>query len=168
MSCDSSTSKWACDYCTYENWPSSLKCTMCRGAKPLLGEDIYRLRDEPHIDTSCGLSLASGPSDSKPSRPAANDGKWECSTCTYMNWPRSLKCSQCYIPRPASLSNLHEHLQPLRIEQSSDCTASGGLLRTSTSPTLDKKKLTNASHGRQLSGEDDVTDLAGARYRPLT
>nr|CAD7454223.1 unnamed protein product [Timema tahoe] len=30
----------------------------------------------------------------------------------------------------------------------------------------DKKKLTNASHGRQLSGEDDVTDLAGARYRP--
>nr|CAD7574285.1 unnamed protein product [Timema californicum] len=91
---------------------------MCRGAKPLLGEDIYRLRDEPHIDTSCGLSLASGPSDSKPSRPAANDGKWECSTCTYMNWPRSLKCSQCYIIRPASLSNLHEHLQPLRIEQS--------------------------------------------------
>nr|CAD7434134.1 unnamed protein product [Timema monikensis] len=146
MSCDSSTSKWACDYCTYENWPSSLKCTMCRGAKPLLGEDIYRLRDEPHIDTSCGLSLASGPSDSKPTRPAANDGKWECGTCTYMNWPRSLKCSQCYILRPASLSNLHEHLQPLRIEQSSDCTASGGLLRTSTSPTLDKKEAKDADN----------------------
>ena len=35
---------------------------MCRGAKPLLGEDIYRLQDEE--DTLCNtgsISLASGP-----------------------------------------------------------------------------------------------------------
>ena len=52
-------SKWTCEYCTYENWPSSLKCTMCRGAKPLLGEDIYRLRD-PSPQRS-GSNVASGP-----------------------------------------------------------------------------------------------------------
>lgn len=55
-------SKWVCEYCTYENWPSSLKCTMCRGAKPLLGEDIYRLRDlSPQRSSS---NVASGPVDS--------------------------------------------------------------------------------------------------------
>ncbi|KAG7492644.1 hypothetical protein MATL_G00016820 [Megalops atlanticus] len=26
--------KWACEYCTYENWPSAIKCTMCRAPRP--------------------------------------------------------------------------------------------------------------------------------------
>lgn len=39
---DDETEKWSCEYCTYENFPSSLKCTMCMGQKPLLNEDIYR------------------------------------------------------------------------------------------------------------------------------
>lgn len=34
--------KWICEYCTYENYPQSLKCTMCKGQKPLLNEDIFR------------------------------------------------------------------------------------------------------------------------------
>lgn len=42
----SEDAKWVCEYCTYENFPSALKCTMCRGSKPLLNEDIFRLRDE--------------------------------------------------------------------------------------------------------------------------
>ena len=36
--------KWICEYCTFSNWPSSLKCSMCRGKKParLIGsENIY-------------------------------------------------------------------------------------------------------------------------------
>lgn len=39
---DDETEKWSCEYCTYENFPSSLKCTMCMGQKPLLNEDIFR------------------------------------------------------------------------------------------------------------------------------
>ena len=31
---DGSKKKWVCEYCTYSNWPSSMKCTMCRGNKP--------------------------------------------------------------------------------------------------------------------------------------
>lgn len=42
----SEPTKWVCEYCTYENFTAALKCTMCRGFKPLLNEDIYRLRDE--------------------------------------------------------------------------------------------------------------------------
>ena len=36
--------KWICEYCTFSNWPSSMKCSMCRGKKParLCGsENIY-------------------------------------------------------------------------------------------------------------------------------
>lgn len=39
---DDTTKKWMCEYCTYENFQSSLKCTMCKGHKPLLNEDIFR------------------------------------------------------------------------------------------------------------------------------
>lgn len=42
--CDTSDKgqKWKCEICTYENYPSSLKCTMCQASKPLLSEDIFR------------------------------------------------------------------------------------------------------------------------------
>lgn len=39
--------KWMCEYCTYENFQSSLKCTMCAGHKPLLNEDIFRYKYAP-------------------------------------------------------------------------------------------------------------------------
>ena len=53
--------KWLCEYCTYENWPSTHKCSMCRGCKPVrvIGQaqtiysatqashDIYRLSPPP-------------------------------------------------------------------------------------------------------------------------
>lgn len=89
--------KWSCEYCTYKNYPSSLKCTMCRGAKPLLNEDIYRLRE--NIDTNelsnmNLLSLASGPCDITTNN-ASCDGKWICDVCTYLNSPKDLRCNQC-------------------------------------------------------------------------
>ncbi|XP_034952312.1 ubiquitin thioesterase trabid isoform X2 [Chelonus insularis] len=127
-----SQSKWTCEYCTYENWPSSLKCTMCRGAKPLLGEDIYRLRD-PSPQRS-GSNVASGPVSFSPSTESYNlspqnysqnvpsGGKWSCETCTYLNYQNTTRCVQCSSRKPAnhtqlihSASNLHEHLAPLRL-----------------------------------------------------
>jgi len=155
MSCDPPATKWACEYCTYENWPSSLKCTMCRGSKPLLGEDIYRLCDESPppslIAGSGGPSLASGPAQHDTSRSGSN-GKWECRACTYLNWPRASQCAECRTSRPATVTgtNLHEHLQPLRIGQQSDAatvtTASGGSLRITPSPSADKNDLKDAEN----------------------
>uniref|UniRef100_A0A674GKC4 ubiquitinyl hydrolase 1 n=1 Tax=Taeniopygia guttata TaxID=59729 RepID=A0A674GKC4_TAEGU len=37
--------KWACEYCTYENWPSAIKCTMCRAQRPsgtIITEDPFK------------------------------------------------------------------------------------------------------------------------------
>ena len=41
---EGSKKKWICEYCTYSNWQSSTKCTMCRGKKPVIlcsSENIY-------------------------------------------------------------------------------------------------------------------------------
>ena len=41
---EGSKKKWMCEYCTYSNWQSSTKCTMCRGKKPVIlcsSENIY-------------------------------------------------------------------------------------------------------------------------------
>ncbi|RZF43517.1 hypothetical protein LSTR_LSTR013041 [Laodelphax striatellus] len=62
MSDDSSVQKWTCEYCTFANFPSALKCTMCRGAKPLLNENIFRLRDESQPPASSGCSAYEWPS----------------------------------------------------------------------------------------------------------
>lgn len=110
----SEVTKWTCEYCTYENYPTSLKCTMCRGAKPLLGEDIYRLREEsPGGGSSpvCGPSVRENRADS-----------WKCEACTYVNWSRDKDCAECNTPKPVTAADLHEQLRPLRIEQTSDGT----------------------------------------------
>lgn len=128
---------------------------MCRGSKPLLGEDIYRLCDESPplslIAGSGGPNLASGPSQHDTSRSGSN-GKWECRACTYLNWPRASHCAECRTTRPAAVTgtNLHEHLQPLRIGQLSDTatltTASGGPLHITTSPSADRNNLKDAEN----------------------
>ncbi|XP_035735561.1 ubiquitin thioesterase trabid-like isoform X2 [Vespa mandarinia] len=126
-------SKWTCEYCTYENWPSSLKCTMCRGAKPLLGEDIYRLRNTS--PQRSGSNVASGPvSHISPTDPynltsqnyshnVPAGGMWSCGICTYLNYQNASRCVQCSNKKPGGhnqsihsiASNLHEHLAPLRL-----------------------------------------------------
>lgn len=132
--CEQTEGKWNCEYCTYENWPSSLKCTMCRGAKPLFGEDIYRLRDpSPQRSSS---NVASGPvpqisqstescnlSPQNYSQNLPSGGKWSCDLCTYLNYQNTNRCSQCGHKKPANqtqsilntASNLHEQLAPLRL-----------------------------------------------------
>ncbi|XP_054726778.1 ubiquitin thioesterase trabid [Anastrepha obliqua] len=119
--CDSDASKvqkWTCDYCTYENFPSSLKCTMCKGSKPLLNEDIFRLSppqtafdgDEERGATadvveasSLNACYAQSRQDVPSTLPATASpsgcAKWACKMCTYLNWPRSLRCVQCCTKR---------------------------------------------------------------------
>lgn len=92
-------SKWSCEYCTYKNFPSSLKCTMCRGPKPLLNEDIYRLHgsntDINERELSTNLSgIAAGPCENR------GNGKWSCEACTYLNLAKDHLCSQCGTPKP--------------------------------------------------------------------
>jgi len=95
--------RWLCEYCTYENLPKSGKCTMCRGARPVrliatstsiysssqASHDIYRLSSPP---------LHSSPPPPLPDTdPVTN--KWACPACTYYNFPKAVRCTQCLTGR---------------------------------------------------------------------
>ncbi|XP_046888395.1 ubiquitin thioesterase Zranb1 [Hypomesus transpacificus] len=106
--------KWACDYCTFENWPSAVKCTMCRAQKPsgpIITEEPYKssptLEPGPEWDpsrTEGSSSLLICPDSSarprvRPVTTAETSSKWSCQICTYLNWPRAIRCTQCLCQR---------------------------------------------------------------------
>ncbi|XP_041370674.1 ubiquitin thioesterase ZRANB1-like [Gigantopelta aegis] len=90
--------KWPCEYCTYENFPVAKRCTLCRAPRPLQlitntadnEQDIYKMAPlvSPSNSPSCGTSKSS-----------ADSSKWACHLCTYLNWQRATKCSQCLTTR---------------------------------------------------------------------
>ncbi|XP_028331956.1 ubiquitin thioesterase ZRANB1 [Gouania willdenowi] len=111
--------KWACDYCTYENWPSAVKCTMCRAPRlrsPIIAEEPFKNRPDldagPEWDSSrteSGSGLLICPDSS--ARPRVRTAsvaeiasKWSCQMCTYLNWPRAIRCTQCLCQRPKPTS----------------------------------------------------------------
>ncbi|XP_034049596.1 ubiquitin thioesterase Zranb1 [Thalassophryne amazonica] len=121
--------KWACDYCTYENWPSAVKCTMCRAQRligPIITEEPFE--NEPALDpnlewdssrTEHSSSLLICPdSSARPRVKSASMGevsnKWSCHMCTYLNWPRAIHCTQCLCQRSRTCS-------PTESPQSSGC-----------------------------------------------
>ncbi|KAM4852056.1 ubiquitin thioesterase ZRANB1 isoform 2-T6 [Thomomys bottae] len=105
--------KWACEYCTYENWPSAIKCTMCRAQRPsgtIITEDPFKSgssdvgRDWDPSNTEGGSSPLICPDSSarprvKSSYSMENANKWSCHMCTYLNWPRAIRCTQCLSQR---------------------------------------------------------------------
>ncbi|XP_029466473.1 ubiquitin thioesterase ZRANB1 [Rhinatrema bivittatum] len=106
--------KWACEYCTYENWPSAIKCTMCRAQKPsgaIITEEPFKSsssdvgRDwDPSSMESGGSSPLICPDSSARPRVKSSFGvegtsKWSCHMCTYLNWPRAIRCTQCLSQR---------------------------------------------------------------------
>ncbi|XP_054974712.1 ubiquitin thioesterase ZRANB1 isoform X1 [Sorex araneus] len=105
--------KWACEYCTYENWPSAIKCTMCRAQRPsgtIITEDPFKSgssdvgRDWDPSSTEGGSSPLICPDSSarprvKSSYSVENANKWSCHMCTYLNWPRAIRCTQCLSQR---------------------------------------------------------------------
>jgi len=99
----SSSKKWTCAACTYENWPRATRCAICyhpKNYKPYLDpagtQDIYEI-----------ASLVGSESNLYNPR-----NKWSCPSCTYLNWPKAIKCVQCQRRRstsPTSSSSLDSH-----------------------------------------------------------
>ncbi|MBN3324529.1 ZRAN1 thioesterase, partial [Atractosteus spatula] len=111
--------KWACEYCTYENWPSAIKCTMCRAQRPngtIITEDPFKSssslessREWDPSSTEGGSSLLICPDSSarprvKTANTAESTSKWSCHMCTYLNWPRAIRCTQCLCQRQRTRS----------------------------------------------------------------
>ncbi|TSO25204.1 Ubiquitin thioesterase zranb1-B [Bagarius yarrelli] len=103
--------KWCCEYCTYENWPSAIKCTMCRAQRPtgpIITEEPFKSSPSltSHLcSTQEGSSVLICPDSSARPRVRVTDeapeiaSKWSCHMCTYLNWPRAIRCTQCLSQR---------------------------------------------------------------------
>ncbi|KAH9520370.1 Ubiquitin thioesterase Zranb1 [Bulinus truncatus] len=133
--CSSSSSgennKWACEICTYLNWSKSTKCVQCLNPKkktspPTLqsqlpgviistpeghpGGSTTPTRVSPGTVSNNIVSTKALNNGNKSSTniPATNPTKWICLTCTYENWPRSLKCVICATPKEKSTGDSQE------------------------------------------------------------
>uniref|UniRef100_A0A8C2H9G4 ubiquitinyl hydrolase 1 n=1 Tax=Cyprinus carpio TaxID=7962 RepID=A0A8C2H9G4_CYPCA len=95
--------KWSCEYCTYENWPSAVKCTMCRAQRPsatIITEEPFLSGAGHQWDPVGNDSLLICPDSSarprvRPAESSEHSGKWSCQNC-----PKSSRCVVCDHPRP--------------------------------------------------------------------
>lgn len=120
-----SKKKWRCGQCTYENWPSSLKCVICLASKSSSPQRSTLSSSAAAAAAAAAVASSGGKQHQRKivvpsSSPAvlhtkpviaettaktveliAHDhlGKWSCPQCTYLNWPKSAKCVQCYTPK---------------------------------------------------------------------
>lgn len=99
--CSSST-KWPCSLCTYLNYETSLKCTVCLTARcfdvSLIIEEaasVSGFSNSSVIDDDTHFAL----SDDFTSLIKSSE-QWSCPSCTYLNCLRTKKCVQCYTNRP--------------------------------------------------------------------
>ncbi|XP_077297352.1 ubiquitin thioesterase trabid [Arctopsyche grandis] len=120
--CDSK--KWNCEYCTYENFPLSIKCTMCRALKTLVNEDIFRIKD---VDESLNENIV-GACEKRYSNDIDECQPWICQTCRCSNPTRrsgNMMCRQCGTQRgkEVTVDNIHEQIAPLKISQDIDVAA---------------------------------------------
>lgn len=91
--------KWSCSICTYLNWPRATKCTQCLSKRKQNSSPTEPTNYTLH-DQSNNASVDSG-TDNVLSDNYYNDRnkswsrtiKWTCASCTYENWPKSVKVS---------------------------------------------------------------------------
>lgn len=128
MSLDAEPCKWTCEYCTYKNFPSAQKCTMCRGAKPLITEDIYKLRNDTQQtqDAKTARPITTSDSDDddvnniqQPSSGSVKSNQacssWRCDVCKHVNSLDIRECERCSSNSQYNEAAVQERLCSLAI-----------------------------------------------------
>lgn len=105
--------KWPCPTCTYNNWLTSSKCTLCSSPRPNEVSPQWsssRKHSPSSTPTSHGgeLSNAHSPEINYKNCSSSSDtvshhkaskcktkAKWACTTCTYTNWANAHQCVMC-------------------------------------------------------------------------
>jgi len=176
MSCDRSAdrSKWSCEYCTYDNYPSSKKCTLCRAPRqpqyidrdddPPTSHDIYKMA--PLI---CPTSAGGGSGRSSPGTlPSVPPDTWACRMCTFINHARAANCAQCLTSRrQPSMSSVISATTPLSIdvnESSTDLSredTQGSRTQRNSPNSPEAAKATNNVRNRAVLAADKVISTSG-------
>lgn len=182
-----SSSKWSCPTCTYNNWQSLPKCVLCGSSKPI-DVVIPRTPVAKYRQQNSGWSkLGSGgvgpsqclelniPStvDSPPygnvaqksSAKCKTKGKWVCNSCTSLNWPNAGQCTSCGASRtrPTQTSR-----PPNRSSESILLYPSGAVGGASVSGSCDmplhSAKAKNGRHGNR-GGQALATNTENRKWK---
>ena len=107
--------KWPCPTCTYSNWSTSSKCTLCGCPRPNEVTPFW-MSSRKHSPSSI---LTYGGESSNAHSPEINyknsfssdsgahhkgskcktKAKWMCGACTYTNWANTHQCVMCGAPK---------------------------------------------------------------------
>jgi ubiquitin thioesterase ZRANB1 len=97
--------KWSCSVCTYLNFAVAQKCTMCRQPKlttmNTASADIYQLNASSETNTQQEQAQQQ-----IPATYIDSVEKWPCDQCTFLNYPRAVRCTQCGSYRFIGISRL--------------------------------------------------------------
>lgn len=103
--------KWSCPVCTYFNFAVAQKCTMCRQSRVTTtnsaSADIYQLSASSESSTQQEQAQQQ-----IPATYIDSVEKWSCDQCTFLNYPRAIRCTQCGSCRLIGSSRLSP-VQPL-------------------------------------------------------
>lgn len=111
------------------------------------GSDTYKIENLTISKTSSSTSVSSEPQQQVPS-PVSNQldvddsAKWSCSTCTYLNWPKSLKCVQCYTIKPPTTVSINIADENNNSSSSSSSSNNGDFIKTVRNGSSSPKNLT--------------------------
>lgn len=107
-------SKWTCPTCTFNNWPSSVKCVLCGCSRP--NEITPKWPVGKYHSSSSAWSKGCISEATKTNSPEINyrntissegqnghhkgtkcktKAKWICGSCTYSNWTNAHQCTMC-------------------------------------------------------------------------
>jgi len=91
--------KWACSFCTYFNFAVAQRCTMCRQAKistiNTASGDIYQLNTSSDFQIQQDQAQQQQQQQQIPATYIDSVEKWPCDQCTFLNYPRAIRCTQC-------------------------------------------------------------------------
>ena len=159
----SSDVKWACEYCTYENYQASKKCVLCHAPRPLqvitdlenAEQDIYKVAELAEKNAE-RLSCSN----------KDTDARWSCTLCTYLNWSSATKCAQCTVPRKQTLVYAAASGRSQSQERNSQLELSNQNPPTSTSTQPSGKQLSPISPdgGKILRNANNDKNKAVAAY----
>ncbi|KAG1684924.1 Ubiquitin thioesterase zranb1-B [Nymphon striatum] len=124
--------KWTCPKCTYLNWPKAQNCIQChysntnsgdkdtniynrKPVSPISDNIILKYNEAKVIDQISSVESASCSLDEelkKRSIPLISPVKWICNSCTYENWPKSVKCVICSNLRHSLNDGISSKISP--------------------------------------------------------
>ena len=163
--------KWDCPACTYLNWSSSPKCTLCGSPRPadvIPKSTIAKLKLQTQATLSSnkggGNHTASalpsewrgvGPAPRSPNM-SSNAIKWRCSVCMYRNWPNTTTCTSCRSTRNNECSSERPPTKDSpragsRFESILDYASGGSVMLEAPPSSLSSSKGRTPRHGQRSS-----------------